>query len=291
MTYLRPFDPWGSRLCLCPPKYSLQPYTGCGHSCLYCYAQVYIKDFHNPRPKKDFAKVVEKDLAQLPSGSLISLSNSSDPYQPLEEKLRLTRSFLEMLSGKSVRLLIITKSPLVLRDVDILKDLDCAVSLTVTTKSLDKVLEPGAHRAEERINALKALKQAGIPVIARIDPVFPILTEDEAKELVKELIDVVDHFVFSTLKLKKQTFRRLVTAIPKIEKDYKKLYFEKGECINGSWYLPYELRNNLLSPLMEMVKGARKSFGLCREGLDLAEKGKCDGSFLIKFKTFHVEHQ
>jgi len=154
--------------------------------------------------------VVERDLAQLPSGSLISLSNSSDPYQPLEEKLKLTRSFLEMLSGKSVRLLIITKSPLVLRDADILKDLDCAVSLTITTKSLDKVLEPGAYRAEERINALKALKQVGIPVIARIDPIFPILTEDEAKELVKELIDVVDHFVFSTLKLKKQIFRRLV---------------------------------------------------------------------------------
>lgn len=210
MSYLRPFDPWGSSLCLCPPKYSLQPYTGCGHSCLYCYAQVYIKDFRNPRPKKDFAKVVERDLAQLPSGSLISLSNSSDPYQPLEEKLKLTRSFLEMLSGKSVRLLIITKSPLVLRDADILKDLDCAVSLTITTKSLDKVLEPGAYRAEERINALKALKQVGIPVIARIDPIFPILTEDEAKELVKELIDVVDHFVFSTLKLKKQIFRRLV---------------------------------------------------------------------------------
>ena len=235
--------------------------------------------------------MVERDLAQHPSGSLISLSNSSDPYQHLEEKLRLTRSFLEMLSGKNIRLLIITKSPLVLRDVDILKDLECAVSLTVTTMSLDKVLEPGAYRAEERINALKALKQAGIPVIARIDPVFPILTEDEAKELVKELIDVVDHFVFSTLKLKKQTFRRLVSAIPKIEKDYKRLHFEKGEFINGSWYLPHELRINLLSPLIEMVKRARKSFGLCRESLDLAEKGKCDGSFLIKSKAFHVEHQ
>jgi DNA repair photolyase len=235
--------------------------------------------------------VVERDLDQHPSGSLISLSNSSDPYQPLEEKLKLTRSFLEMLSGKSVRLLIITKSPLVLRDADILKDLDCAISLTITSKSLDKVLEPDAYRTEERINALKALKQAGIPVIARIDPVFPILTEDEAKELVKDLIDVVDHFVFSTLKLKKQIFRRLVSAILKIEKDYKKLYFEKGEFINGSWYLPYELRIKLLLPLMEMVKGARKSFGLCRESLDLAEKGKCDGSFLINSKAFHVEHQ
>jgi hypothetical protein len=66
--------------------------------------------------------------------------------------------------------------------------------------------------------------------------------------------------------------------------------FER-ECINGSWYLTYEIRIKLLLPLIEMVKRARKSFGLCREGLDLAEKGKCDGSFLINSKAFHVEHQ
>ncbi len=290
MSYLKPFDPWSSSLCLCPPKYSLQPYTGCGHSCLYCYAQTYIKDFYHPRPKKDFLRAIERDLANLPPGSLISLSNSSDPYQLLEEKLKLTRSFLEMLRGKRIKLLIITKSPLVLRDLDVLKDLDCAVSLTITTKNLDKVLEPGAYRAEERIKALKALKQEGMPVIVRIDPVFPILTEDEAKDLVKELIDVADHFVFSTLKLKKQIFKRLVSGIPKIEKDYKRLYFERGTYLQGSWYLPYELRVKLLLPLIEMVKGANKSFGLCRESLDFGEKGKCDGSFLIKLKKFHVEH-
>ena len=291
MVYLKPFDPWGSSLCLCPPKYSLQPYTGCGHSCLYCYAQTYIKDFNSPRPKEDFIRIVERDLAKLKEGSLISLSNSSDPYQPLEAKFKLTRSFLEMLKGKRIKLLIITKSPLVLRDVDVLKVLDCAVSITITTKSLDKVLEPGADRAEDRIKALKSLKQAGIPVIARIDPVLPILTEDEAKDLVKELIDVADHFVFSTLKLKKQIFRRLISAIPKIEKDYKRLYFERGIHLNGSWYLPYEMRVKLLLPLIEMVKRKKKSFSLCREGLDFGEKGKCDGSFLIKPKMFHVKHE
>ena len=97
---------------------------------------------------------------------------------------------------------ILTKSPLVLRDVDKLKEITCAVSITITTKQLDTVLEPGAASSEERIKALKALKQSGIPVIARIDPIFPLLTEDEAKELVKDLKDVAYHFVFSTIKLR-----------------------------------------------------------------------------------------
>lgn len=178
-------------------------------------------------------------------------------------------------------MLILTKSPLVLRDVDILKEIPCAVSITVTTKQLDTVLEPGAASSEERIKAFKASKQSGISVIARIDPIFPQLTEGEAKELVKELINVADHFVFSTLKLKKETFKRIIEALPKIEKEYKRLYFEEGEYIKGSWYLAKDLRLKLLLPLIEMVKQAGKTFGLCREGLDFCEKGKCDGSFLI----------
>ena len=57
MSYIQPFDPWKSPLCTCPPKYSLNPYTGCGHKCLYCYATSFIKNFYTPRPKKDFLKI------------------------------------------------------------------------------------------------------------------------------------------------------------------------------------------------------------------------------------------
>ncbi len=281
MSYLRPFDPWGSRLCTCPPKFSLQPYTGCAHACLYCYAQTYVKDFHQPRIKKDFLKRVARDLKKLPPGSLISLSNSSDPYQPLEDKHYLTRSFLELLLDTSHRLLVLTKSTLVLRDIDLLKELPSAVSLTLTSFSLATLLEPKAPPTEERLFVIKELKKLGLKVIARIDPIFPLLTEEEALELTKTLIPYADHFVFSTLKIKKPIFRFLGERFPKIVRDYAKIYFEEGEVMNGSWYLPRARRIALLSPLIQEVKKAGKSFGLCREGLFEFKSKNCDGSYLI----------
>ncbi|MFW5936345.1 MAG: radical SAM protein, partial [Candidatus Hadarchaeota archaeon] len=69
---VRPFDPWRSELCTCPPKYSFNPYTGCAHGCLYCYA-TYIPHFHNLRMKKDLLKRLDSDLRKLPEKQLIFL--------------------------------------------------------------------------------------------------------------------------------------------------------------------------------------------------------------------------
>jgi DNA repair photolyase len=77
---IRPFDPWQSPLCTCPFKYTVNPYTGCGHGCLYCYASSYIKDFFRPRPKENILINVRKDLQSLPKGSVVELSASSDPF-------------------------------------------------------------------------------------------------------------------------------------------------------------------------------------------------------------------
>jgi DNA repair photolyase len=91
MPLITPFDPWKNKYCTCPDKLSLSPYTGCAHNCLYCYAASYIRDFSNPRPKKDFIKRLENEIKKIPEGSIIAVANSSDPYQPMEDKLQLTR--------------------------------------------------------------------------------------------------------------------------------------------------------------------------------------------------------
>jgi len=282
MSYIQPFDPWKSPLCTCPPKYSLNPYTGCGHKCLYCYATSFIKNFYTPRPKKDFLKIVTKELSALPKNSLISLSNSSDPYQPLEKVYQHTKKFLELLIKKDLKVLIITKSDLVLRDLELLKQLKCAVSITITSKSLFSKLEPGAPSYEARLNAVKTLSENGIPVSVRLDPVIPGLNEKEVLEILEEIAPYVKHITSSTYKAKPDSLRRLIKAFPEKKELWERLYLKEGIKISGSFYLKKELRKKLLQPLFEKAKKFGLSFAACREGIEeFKNPGRCDGSFLI----------
>jgi len=173
------FDPWKSQLCTCPRKLTFNPYTGCDHECLYCYASSYIPRFHECRPKKNLISRLKQEAAKL-NGELISISNSSDPYPRLEGETGLTRKCLEILAKSHCRLQIVTKSDLVIRDIDILQTVPCVVSVTVLTADdgLSKKLEPGAPVSSKRLKAIETLAKAGVPTTARIDPVIPFLNDD-----------------------------------------------------------------------------------------------------------------
>jgi len=282
LPYLQPFDPWKSPLCTCPTKYSLNPYTGCGHRCLYCYATSFIKNFYHPRPKKEFLKIVEKELKKIPERSLVSLSNSSDPYQPLEKTYELTRKFLELLLGGNYKLLIITKSDLVLRDRELLTKLRCAVSITVTSKTLCQKLEPFAPGYEKRLQAIKALFEAGIPVSVRLDPIIPGLNEREILEILDEIAPYVKHITVSTYKAKPDSLKRLMNAFPEKSPFWEKLYLKEGKKSGNAIYLKNEIRYKLIYPVYQKAKEYNLSFATCREGLkDFENPKKCDGSFLI----------
>ena len=234
MYYIKPFDPWKSELCTCPPKYSFNPYTGCAHNCIYCYA-TYIPRFHQLRLKKLLFSRLEKDLDNLPSNSLISMSNSSDPYPPSEKHLKVTRRCLEIMREYDIRLLIVTKSDIVARDADILSEMRCAVSVTITSlsKDLAKKLERGAPDPKNRIDTLRYIKDHGIPVILRLDPVIPFLTEKDVIKVL-EKCDFVDHVVTSTLKLKKNMVNRFA-GFPELINKFKKIYIER---VRSYLYLP-----------------------------------------------------
>jgi len=283
---IKPFDPWGSPLCTCPKKFSFDPYTGCEHSCIYCYATAYIPNFYNPRRKKDLLKRVRRDLEKIPENSLISISNSSDPYQPLEEKFKEFRKCLKIFQNFNFRILIITKSDLVLRDIDLLKNLRCAVTMTVTTlnEKIYKKLEPNAPPSERRLKALKILAENKIPTGLRLDPIFPFLNENEIEEIVKEAAKIgIKHIVASTFKPRYDSWKRFERVFPKVAKKLKPLYFEKGEKIKNSFYLPRDLRKNLMEKVFNACQKYQISFATCREGFVELKKAKsCDGSHLIK---------
>ena len=276
------FDPWKSRLCTCPPKLTLNPYTGCDHGCVYCYASSYIPRFFNCRPKKNLLRRLEAE-AERYRGELISISNSSDPYPNIEEKNRLTRGCLEILARHECKLQIITKSPLVTRDIEILEKTSSMVALSITTED-DKVsskLEPRAPVSSKRLEALEALVGKGIPVAVRIDPIIPFLN-DNPERLIESLASLgVSHITSSTYKVRPDNWRRFSSAFPEIAERLAPLYFEEGDKISRYLYLPKELRYELMKKVKEITEENGMKFGCCREGFSHLNSASCDGSWLV----------
>ena len=273
---LREFDPWNGPLCTCPRKYSLQPYTGCPFSCLYCYATSYVgRKFY---PKKNFLQRLERDLRKADKGKVVNMSTSSDPYPHVEEKLGLTRKALELLRKYGFKVLITTKGTLFVRDVDLLKG-SGAVMVTITTldDDLAKRLEPGAPPPSERLEAIAEASRE-VPVGVRVDPIIPGVnsSEEEIKELIKEVVKRgAKHVTASTYKAKPDNLKRMAKLFPHLENLY-----AKAEKVGSYRYLPREVREELLKPVVEVSKRLGITYAFCREGIPF-EAPSCDGSHLI----------
>jgi DNA repair photolyase len=277
------FDPWGSRLCTCPPKLTFNPYTGCDHACVYCYALSYIPKFFNCKPKKDLIPRLRREAAKL-KGEILSIANSSDPYPNLEAKTGLMRKCLEILSQQDCKIQLITKSNLVVRDIDLLKKMPSMVSLTITTDSdsIAKLIEPHAPLPSERLKAVETLINKGVPTAVRVDPIIPFVN-DNMENLIKTLASLgVKHITASTYKVKLDNWQRFSIALPKTAKKSKPLYFEKGEKIGGYIYLPKDLRLKLMETVGVLAEKHNMKFGTCREGLNQLNTAVCDGSWLVK---------
>jgi DNA repair photolyase len=276
------FDPWRSSLCTCPSKLTFNPYTGCDHQCLYCYASSYIPKFSECQPKKDLINRLAKEAAKL-KGETISISNSSDPYPQKEVTQNLTRRCLDVLAICNCRIQIVTKSDLVTRDSDILAKLPATVTLTITTENeiLAEILEPSAPTPSRRLRAAQDLINSGIPVSVRIDPIIPNVN-DRPQKLIKTLADIgIKHITCSTYKAKPDNWNRLSNALPKIMDQLKQLYFEEGERIGGSAFLTRDYRYKILKNVRNTALQQGLKFGVCREGLPELNTAACDGSWLM----------
>lgn len=276
------FDPWRSGLCTCPSKLTFNPYTGCDHACTYCYASSYVAKFSECRPKKDLVKRLGKEALGL-KGELLSISNSSDPYPNVEAEKGLMRSCLEVLSERRCSVQVVTKSPLVTRDVDLLTRFASMVSLTITTEddNIARLMEPHAPPPSARLKAVETLVEKGVPVSVRIDPVVPFVN-DNPESLVKMLASLgVRHVTSSTFKVRPDGWRRFSAALPEVAEKLKPLYFEGGERTAGYRYLPKGLRLRLMKRVGGLARKCGMRFGTCREGLSWLNTGVCDGSWLL----------
>jgi len=280
---LKSFDPWNSPWCTCPAKLSLNPYTGCPHGCLYCYAASYIPRFSECRPKADLLKRLAREIAKVDPGTLVAIANSSDPYPPAEKALGLTRGCLEMLRKGEMRVQMVTKSDLVCRDFDLLAEMRASVSITITTlqNDISRDLEPSAPLPKKRLQTIEHLRRLNIPVSARIDPVIPGINEAELEELVIAACrSGAQHIISSTYKARPDSLRRLACSFP-FQTDRLKALYKGGERVGRSIYLPMEMREKLMRRAERAATRQGVTFSTCREGMPPKEAVSCDGSHLI----------
>lgn len=179
---------------------SINPYRGCSHGCIYCYARPtheYLGlsaglDFETKvLVKADAPQLLRKQLSSpLWEPKVLSMSGVTDPYQPVEKNLGITRGCLEVLAGFRNPVAIVTKNHLVTRDIDLLSELArhnaavVAVSLTTLNDDLRRVMEPRTSRPLRRLAAIEKLAGAGIPVGVMTAPVIPGLTDHELPNLI-----------------------------------------------------------------------------------------------------------
>lgn len=281
MRILRLFDPWKNELCTCPPKYTLNPYTGCTHQCLYCYISSFIPHAFELREKSPFLHLLARDLEERDPRLYLSLSNSSDPYPPLEGEKQLTRKILSLCAEKDMPVLILTKSSLVVRDADLLSSMKAVVSITITTPDDAKarVLEPHAPSPKERIKAIVELGRRGVPVVLRIDPIIPGITDSfrEWYPVLEKVAPFLKQVVVSTLKLRPDTWRRMIFAFPEICHLHH-LYSERRK---NSLYLSRKIRSGLLAEMRDLVHAFGLPLSTCRENLSEYNDLTCDGSFFL----------
>ena len=176
-----------------PFTWTINPYRGCEFACKYCYAR-YTHEFMEIRDAADFehkifvkeeaAWLLRRDLKKVRRGEEIAIGTATDPYQPAERRHRVTRSILEELSRHAgLEIGIVTKSNLVLRDIDVLRRVaeqnTIGVHVTVTTIDADlaRITEPRAPRPDLRLEAVRKLNEAGIPAGVSCAPVLPGITD------------------------------------------------------------------------------------------------------------------
>lgn len=184
-----------------PFSRSLNPYRGCEHGCIYCYARPTHEflgfsaglDFESRIVVKyDAPALLRKELCSTKwSPGTVVMSGVTDPYQPIERELQITRGCLEVLAEARNPVVIITKNHLVTRDLDLLQSLAghraVAVALSVTTLDPDlaRVMEPRTSTPKRRLEAIEKLATAGIPVHVNVAPVIPGLTDHELVQILE----------------------------------------------------------------------------------------------------------
>jgi DNA repair photolyase len=211
-------------------NYVINPYIGCQHACIYCYAE-FMKRFtgHGGENWGEFLDVKQFGLDKIKpekyDGKTILLSSVTDPYTPLEAKYENTRRILERLIGTKANIEILTKSCLVERDIDLFQQFD-HIQVVVSMNTLDaefaKIIEPRASIPQDRLNALQKVAEAGISTYVFVSPIFPKITEWKA--IINAAQPITNEFHFENLNFRGHNTPRIMRLIAECYPDLSEYY-------------------------------------------------------------------
>jgi DNA repair photolyase len=257
-----------------PFEWSLNPYMGCAHRCTFCYVRAFELRADRPaderygasiRVKTNVAEVLRRELAR-PSWQRdgVAIGTATDPYQPAEGRYRLTRACLEVLAGAANPFAIITRGPLIVRDLDVLVEAarraDVSVTFSIPTVDVDvwRRTEPGTAPPHQRLRALKQLVDAGIKTGVGMAPILPGLSDkpEMLADVVRAARAAGATGVWANLLyLKTGTKEHFLAALerdwPELLPEYERLYARRA-------YLPGEKKK----PVREQVRELARAHGV-----------------------------
>lgn len=253
--------------------YVINPYVGCPHGCKYCYAS-FMKRFTGHT--EDWGKFIDIKICNKNinlnkiSKKNVFLSSVTDCYNPLEEKYKLTRNILAQLVDSDCYLSISTKSKLILRDLDLLKQIKhLSVSMSINTLNEEfKNDMDNASTIEERLNTLRDLHNNGIHTVLFMSPIFPYITE--WKEIVDKSKDYIDEYWFENLNLRGQYKTYIMNYIKEKYPKYYEKYVDIFQKNNKDYWnnlaneINYYCKNNNINYINyfyhdELVKAKKES--------------------------------
>lgn len=207
-------------------NYSLNPYLGCEHGCFYCYSPATLRDEWMGlnwgkfvRAKENIVEVLKRELQKKPKGT-VGVSTVTDPYQPLEAKLELTRKCIELLSRGGFLVSIQTKSSLVLRDVDVIvpEKFDVEVTITTMDAELARRLEPGASPPDARAQVLEEFSSRGVETWIFLGPIIPEVNdgEEDLRRVIEVAARTKSRLMYDKLNLKRWVLERMAPTLKQI---------------------------------------------------------------------------
>lgn len=257
-----------------PFAWMINPYRGCEFGCHYCYAR-YTHEFMELRDARDFERkiyvkqhtghVLRQELKKVRAGQDIAIGTATDPYQPAEKKFEITRAILqELAQHRGLGLGLVTKSTLILRDVELLQEIArnnrLTICLTITTMNaeLARLLEPRAPRPDLRLQTVKRLVDAGVRAGINCAPVLPGLTDSPAdlEELAKAAAGAGAAFVFANPLFLKPCAERVF--MPFLRQHFPKLVSSYQKRFAGKAFLPREYQQRIAA----LMRKYREKWGV-----------------------------
>ena len=261
--------------------YNMNLYRGCSHGCIYCDSRsdcYHIENFDIVKGKENMLQILENELSKKRLKGVVGIGAMSDTYNPMEIKYQQTRGALQLISKYGFGVSIDTKSDLILRDIDLLKEINSKnnviIKFTITTPddNLSKIIEPNVCVSSKRLEAIKILNENGIFTGIMMNPVLPFITDKEGD--IKKLVELASRsgakfihtYMGMTLRENQRAyyFDKLDEKFPGVKEKYIKNYGDRYNCLAPNYKHLYKVftdecdRYGILYKMNDIIRTYKK---------------------------------